>query len=162
MDRAPAALVGVAVALTAASGAFALSRAVATDDPAAPPPATVPAATTVPGVTTVAGVTTVPGAGSGATTTVLGGATSVAPAQVAIDIANFQFSPAEVTIPVGTTVVWTNSDSAQHSVLANDGTFSSAPLGPGATFSFTFSEPGTYDYICGFHTSMSATITVTG
>jgi plastocyanin len=65
-------------------------------------------------------------------------------------------------VPVGTTVVVTNTDSTQHTWTALDGTFDSGALGEGDTFEFTFTEAGTFDYRCNFHPSMTGTIVVTG
>jgi plastocyanin len=78
----------------------------------------------------------------------------------AIDIVDFAFAPAELTVPVGTTVTWTNQDSAPHTVTADDGAFDSGRMDQGATFSFTFDTAGTYAYHCDFHPNMTATITV--
>jgi plastocyanin len=88
-------------------------------------------------------------------TTAAGGATEI---QVAIK--GFAFNPAEVTINVGDTVTWTNDDSANHTVVADNGEFKSGDLGQGATFSFTFTKAGTYQYKCGVHPNMTGTVTV--
>lgn len=78
----------------------------------------------------------------------------------AIAIEGFAFGPAELTVPAGTTVTWTNNDGAPHTVTADDGSFGSENLATGDTFSFTFDTPGTYTYHCEIHPSMTATITV--
>ena len=70
------------------------------------------------------------------------------------------FSPEELTINVGDTVTWTNDDDSPHTVTADDGQFDSGNMGEGATWSYTFTEVGTYDYRCDYHSSMTATITV--
>ncbi len=77
----------------------------------------------------------------------------------------FAFSPATLTIKVGTTVTWTNTTSAPHTVTSDDGTtFDSGintPLSPnGGTFSHTFTKAGTYAYHCQIHPFMKATIIV--
>jgi plastocyanin len=79
---------------------------------------------------------------------------------VDVTIANFAFSPDTLTVKVGTTVKWTNQDSATHNVTAEDNSFKSGDLNQGDSFSFTFTTAGTYAYRCGFHASMKATITV--
>ena len=61
------------------------------------------------------------------------------------------FEPAEVTVPAGTTVVWTNEGQLPHTVTADDEMFDSGTLDPGATFEFTFDTPGEYPYYCRFH-----------
>jgi plastocyanin len=93
-----------------------------------------------------------PPAGESAGPSAAGGST--------VAIANFAFAPASVTVAVGTTVTWTNSDSASHTVTADDGSFKSAKLANGATFSQTFTTAGTFTYHCSIHPSMTATITV--
>ncbi len=77
----------------------------------------------------------------------------------------YAFSPATLTIKVGTTVVWKNTTSAPHTVTSDDGkSFDSGvnnPIAPqSGTFSFTFTQPGTYAYHCSFHPYMKATIIV--
>ena len=85
---------------------------------------------------------------------------SSAAAGSAASIANFSFQPATITIPVGTTVVWTNQDSAGHTVTADDGSFKSDRLGSGVTFSHTFATAGSFAYHCAIHPSMKGTVTV--
>ena len=53
----------------------------------------------------------------------------------------------------GTTVKWTNSavDKLDHTVNANDNSFSSGTLKPGESYSTTFTKPGTYMYFCSLH-----------
>jgi plastocyanin len=78
-----------------------------------------------------------------------------------VDISGFAFSPGAVTIGVGDTVTWTNNDAVPHtatsvgSPVAFDG-----EMAPGESFSFTFLEAGTYDYICELHPEMEGTIVV--
>jgi len=87
--------------------------------------------------------------------------TATATNSVAID--NFAFSPASITIKKGTTVIWTNKDSATHTVTENDGQKGpdSGNLAQGKTYSFTFDAVGTYKYHCAIHPDMTGTITVT-
>ncbi len=77
-------------------------------------------------------------------------APSTAPETVDVAAGNFDFTPAEVRIAVGTTVTWTNM-SRRHTVTADDGRFVSNPLSPGQQFSFTFMEAGTYPFYCEYH-----------
>ncbi len=81
---------------------------------------------------------------------------------VAISISNFAFSPSGVSIPVGSTVTVTNNDTVTHTWTATGGAFNSGPLAPGSSFSFTFTQPGTYGYLCTIHTFMTGSVTVTG
>jgi plastocyanin len=66
-----------------------------------------------------------------------------------------------VTVPVGSTVTWTNDDRFDHSVVADDDSFVSESLGKGDVFEHTFTAAGEYAYICGIHPYMEATVTVT-
>jgi plastocyanin len=83
----------------------------------------------------------------------------------AVTISGFAFSPATMTVKKGTTVIWTNQDSASHSVIADSsdsaGGPSSSLIAQGGTYSFTFNTVGTYAYHCGVHPDMKATVTVT-
>jgi plastocyanin len=76
-------------------------------------------------------------------------------------IEGFAFSPGTIEITAGTTVTWTNNDSAPHTVTGEGGAFQSGRMDQGATFSFTFDAPGTYNYYCEFHPNMTATVIVT-
>jgi plastocyanin len=78
----------------------------------------------------------------------------------AVTIQNFKFDPTPVTIHVGDTVTWTNEDSVQHSATANGGSFNTGLLSKGQSGSHTFTQPGTYAYICEIHPYMHGTIVV--
>ena len=77
-----------------------------------------------------------------------------------INIQGYAFSPSSITINVGDTIVWTNYDSASHTVTSNDGTFDSGSITNGNTFSFTFTNAGTFDYYCAPHPGMTGSVTV--
>ena len=77
-----------------------------------------------------------------------------------IDIQGYAFSPSSITINVGDTIVWTNYDSASHTVTSNDGTFDSGSISNGNTFSFTFTSAGTFNYYCAPHPNMTGSVTV--
>jgi plastocyanin len=77
-----------------------------------------------------------------------------------VKIAGFAFDPSSVTVKTGATVTWTNQDSAKHTVVADDNSFTSGDLNQGDSFSFTFSQSGTFSYHCGVHTNMKGTIIV--
>ena len=82
-------------------------------------------------------------------------------AGAAVDITNFAFAPANLSVTVGETVTWTNKDEEPHTVVANDGSFHSPGLDANGTYSFTFSTPGSFDYICSIHPFMRGTVVVT-
>ncbi len=82
-------------------------------------------------------------------------------AEHAVTIKNVKFSPAALTIKVGETVVWTNSDDLDHTVVEDDGSFKSESFGHGKTFTHTFDAKGKFKYSCSYHPRMKGTITVT-
>lgn len=79
-----------------------------------------------------------------------------------VTIDNFSFNPAALTVPVGTTVTWTNRDDIPHTIVdARDKkAFKSKPMDTDDKFSFTFAMAGTYKYFCSLHPHMQGTITV--
>jgi plastocyanin len=81
---------------------------------------------------------------------------------IEVQIVNFAFEPATVSVPAGGTIVWINNDSAPHTATALDGSFDSNIFDPGASFSWQFSEPGTVPYRCSLHPAMEGTVEVTG
>jgi plastocyanin len=70
-----------------------------------------------------------------------------------VDIQGIAFIPAEIHVAPGATVMWTNSSPLGHTVTADDGSFDSGALDPGATFMTSFDSPGTYTYFCIPHKS---------
>lgn len=77
-----------------------------------------------------------------------------------VEVVDFAFEPAMVTVEPGTTVTWTNAGERPHTVTADDGAFDSGRLDPGEQFSVAFDEPGTFTYFCGFHPEMQGTVMV--
>jgi plastocyanin len=76
-----------------------------------------------------------------------------------------KFLPAEITVPVGSTVEWYNETDLQHDVSADDGSFDSKGLlGRGQKFEFKFSQPGDFKYFCTPHkdAGMKGVVHVTG
>jgi plastocyanin len=95
-----------------------------------------------------------------------GAAPGGAPAPVSghsVAIKNFAFSPASLTVSVGTTVTWTNQDGDAHTVTSQGtgGPLASPSLTTGARYSYTFTKAGTYAYLCTIHPFMTATVRVT-
>lgn len=88
---------------------------------------------------------------------------STATATNSVTIQGFAFSPADVTVKKGTTVTWTNQDSATHTVTETDGMTGpdSGDLANGKSYSFTYDTVGTFKYHCAIHPSMTGTVTVT-
>jgi plastocyanin len=80
---------------------------------------------------------------------------------VHVTIQNFAFSPQTINVAPGTTVVWTNKDSTEHTVTSDTGAWSdSGSLATGRTFSHTFTKAGTYRYHCSIHPFMKAMVVV--
>jgi plastocyanin len=78
----------------------------------------------------------------------------------AVEIVDFAFSPATLTITAGDTVTWTNGDPIVHTATSTTGAWDSGDLEQGESYSFTFTEPGTHDYLCTPHPSMTGRIVV--
>lgn len=72
------------------------------------------------------------------------------------------YIPQFVTIVIGVnnTVTWVNDDSADHTVSGDSDTWGSGNMGPGQTYTYTFTVPGVYNYYCIYHSWMVGTITV--
>lgn len=92
-----------------------------------------------------------------------------AQAGAAVAIQDFAFIPTPLSIPAGTTVTWTQRDTAPHTVTSGapgaadaGDIFDSLRLSQGETFSFTFDDPGTYPYFCIIHPRMLGVVEVTG
>ncbi len=71
-----------------------------------------------------------------------------------------EFKPHTLTVPVGTKVTWVNKEGEEHEVTSVKPGIFSNPLVPFGSYSYTFNEPGTYDYYCGPHSSMTGVIIV--
>ena len=80
--------------------------------------------------------------------------------EVQVIMTNISYDPETVTIKVGDTVTWVNEDAPQHDVVADNGEFKSDLFDKGGTFSFTFTEAGTYPYHCSVHSGMKGTVIV--
>jgi plastocyanin len=80
----------------------------------------------------------------------------------AVTIKSYAYDPNPFTVQVGDTVVWTNEDSAPHTVTSASGPtkLDSPEFGKGGSWSFTASRPGTYRYYCAVHPDMKASFTV--
>jgi plastocyanin len=89
------------------------------------------------------------------------GPAATTPATKTITMSNFKFDMPTITVPVGTTVTWKNSDSAAHTVTSmGSGPLNSPNIAGGGTFSYTFTAPGSYMYVCSIHPNMMATVIV--
>jgi len=73
---------------------------------------------------------------------------------------NYFFSPATLTINAGDTVTWTNSSGVEHTATSDSGVWNGS-LPQGGSFSFTFANPGVFNYFCAFHSSLGMVGTIT-
>jgi plastocyanin len=81
-------------------------------------------------------------------------------ATVGVKIDNFVFGPQTITVPVGTTVTWTNADDIPHTSVSTEGVFKSKVLDTDEKFSYTFTKAGTYPYYCTIHPKMTGKVVV--
>jgi len=77
-----------------------------------------------------------------------------------IEIKDKKYAPAKLTIKAGQTVVWTNRDDSDHTIIADDGSFKSGDLSPGESFKFTFKKKGKFKFHCKYHPREKGEITV--
>ncbi len=75
-----------------------------------------------------------------------------------VAISGFSYSPRTVTVNVGDTVTWTNSDAQAHTATGSG--WNTGDLGNGDSGSITFQSAGTFDYMCGIHPAMTGTVIV--
>lgn len=80
--------------------------------------------------------------------------------EVTVEIRDFTFYPADLTIDAGTTVTWVNRDSVAHTATNKPGTWDSGYLSEDDEYAFEFDSPGSYSYFCRPHPYMLGTITV--
>jgi plastocyanin len=81
-------------------------------------------------------------------------------ANTEVNIDNFAFTPNELAVKVGTTVVFRNRDDIPHSIVGSKGEFHSKALDTDDSYSFSFAKAGTYGYSCGLHPRMQGRIGV--
>jgi plastocyanin len=112
---------------------------------------------------TIAAPSAMPSMSTPMSTATRTGPPAVPTAGDAVVIKNFAFAPAALVVKVGTTVTWTNQDTDAHTVTSqgSGGPLTSAALSTGQSYSYTFTTPGTYAYLCTIHPFMTATVTVT-
>lgn len=96
----------------------------------------------------------------GAVLTLAVAAAPAAAATTAVRITGSGFVPKTVYVSAGDTVTWTNSTTATHQVVADDGSFSSPVLAAGQSYSHTFTGAGAFAYHDGLHPSLKGTVNV--
>jgi plastocyanin len=81
-------------------------------------------------------------------------------ADAKVQIDQYAFLPQRITVKPGTPVTWTNDDDDSHTVASSSKLFKSKALDTGDKFSFTFTTPGTYAYVCSVHPYMTGAVVV--
>jgi plastocyanin len=81
-------------------------------------------------------------------------------ATIRISVKEFMFAPTSLTVRVGSTVTWINLDEEPHTIVSESGLFRSGALDTKESFSYTFSTPGSYRYLCTIHPRMMGVIVV--
>lgn len=80
-----------------------------------------------------------------------------------VEVRDYAFIPATITIQAGDSVTWVNSDDVAHTATSTAGApaaFDTGLIDGGQSASLTFTVPGTYDYFCIPHPSMTGTVIV--
>jgi len=75
-------------------------------------------------------------------------------------LGNRAFVPGDLSITVGTTVTWMNTDSTSHTSTSDGPGWNSGTIAPGRQFSFAFQTAGTFPYHCTIHPGMVGTVVV--
>ena len=89
-------------------------------------------------------------------------ATTASTATKTVQIKRSAFQPSTVTIKTGDVVKWTNTDTQNHQVVSNNGSFVSPILGPGKSYSHRFTAAGIYRYHDGLNATVRGVVKVTG
>jgi plastocyanin len=88
-------------------------------------------------------------------------ATHTPPAPDTVSLTKKDFVPGSLTVKVGTTVTWSNASGAEQSVTSDTANlFDSGSLNSGATYTFTFSQAGTFTYHSSTTPAIKGTIVV--
>ena len=77
-----------------------------------------------------------------------------------VQIANFAFTPPDLGVAAGTTVIWKNGDDSPHRISDSKGAYASPALDTDDSFAHTFATPGVYRYFCSIHPYMKGKIVV--
>jgi plastocyanin len=80
----------------------------------------------------------------------------------AVAIKGMKFDPPQVEIAVGDSVVWTNDDERDHTIVANDKSFKSDNIGKDGSFEHKFNKAGKFGYACSYHPRMKGVVVVSG
>ncbi len=85
-----------------------------------------------------------------------------APTNLTVEVGDMKYAPADATIKVGETVTWKFSDKVPHNVqgIGDKAMGLNSPIFDKGEWSYTFTQPGTYRYMCTLHPDMRGSITV--
>ena len=87
-------------------------------------------------------------------------AQSPVPGGPSVMMKEFEFTPKEIKVKVGTTVTWINHDDDPHTVTSTANDFRSPGLDTDESYAYTFTRPGTYEYYCTLHPLMTGKVIV--
>lgn len=95
----------------------------------------------------------------------LGMAVSARGATVVVGMTNTTFTPVSVSLAVGDTVRWTNTDSIIHTTTSGttgtpDYVWDSGVLAARGSYEFTFNAPGRFAYVCTIHAGQTGMVEV--
>ena len=88
------------------------------------------------------------------------GNTEIFSGSATVEIGDRFFIPPQLIVTTGTTVTWVNRGQEEHTATAREGPFGSSSLAFGASYKFTFTKPGVYQYFCMNHGDMRGQIEV--
>ncbi|HSU58031.1 MAG TPA: cupredoxin family copper-binding protein [Bryobacteraceae bacterium] len=77
-----------------------------------------------------------------------------------VEIKDFKYRPALLTVKIGDTVEWKNEDIFPHTVTAVNKSFDSGSISPGGSWKFVARKTGSFDYFCTFHPNMKGKLVV--
>jgi plastocyanin len=83
-------------------------------------------------------------------------------ATVTVSIKRTEFAPKTVNISQDDSVTWTNNDTINHQVVANNGSYASPILGPGKSWTHPFHNGGTFRYHDSLHPALTGSVVVKG
>ena len=89
-----------------------------------------------------------------------GAAGGPAPLGPGSEIRDRIYAPSEITVAAGQTIAWRNETLGPHTVTSRTELFNSGRIDPGTTYALKFANPGTYDYYCTVHPTMTGVVTV--
>ena len=82
------------------------------------------------------------------------------PTNNTITISSSGYSPASLTVAMGSTITWTNNDNTAHTVTTDDGSINSGDIAAGASYTKTFTAAGTFNYHDAHNTNMKGVLVV--